>query len=679
MGRFSDPFKRVGAVDVPPGLLDLGKRLLGQLETRQRFGAPPTLVLRKANAEGVAEARMIYGRPQVTYTVFRGLEDPARQQSELFVVTAANGADSTTNDATFPQQILDPGRNRTSFYSEAIAGFDAFVGRKGQYELTFPDGLRYAGNVDWVSAAGVRISWYGPLRRYWYDTFRRPQFQYGQWVFLNGAILLDIAAYNAAATEPFTETMVLGAALVGTNLYVMQATVPDMTETYDYAGAAPNHYAWASYLCPIDPVQMRLVRYQVQRNPLVAPPARGFAIVPNSGTSLWTKSAVGYVNPWVFSPDARVAETFAMPAELRLMFRQTQLFPPLWATITTPSPSSEQLRLDLDDGEVAEQITTLSTIAGGLSSTALEVPAEAGGPVAVDYLPDGTRLELSFWHCLDPAGAAAPDTYDGGFYDELRINGELALRMTVDELHLLDIRARTFVVAGRIGDDPAGVVTPNVFVNGQRFRGPEPVLQYANRLGFGFSAFSSVFPGLNNLLTTAYGAGYLAYAGVPLGAVSPMFLMHGLTSGTRGQGANRVGHHWHAPGAQLFEHVPGEELRISATAFAPTFLSGQFAVGAKANRYLTAADALGKRVPKSLAVDRFGNAMASFPMFVGYNNQPDGNSNIRVSYMVSLTTGRSLGSWTGVEANPAPIAAAVTSYDARYSTIWLLGKWPTID
>src|SRR5690606_33413549 len=138
-----------------------------------------------------------------------------------FVVTPRSTAHPNGLDAEQPQQILqfqaEEGAWRTFTYRKTPSAF-------GTYKARFPEGLWDAGNLDWLGAKPeggtdadrVRLTFYGPMRRYWYDSWRKPRAQYGSWVFLNGQVLLDIEEVNtkriAESLAPFDETLVLGAA-----------------------------------------------------------------------------------------------------------------------------------------------------------------------------------------------------------------------------------------------------------------------------------------------------------------------------------------------------------------------------------------------------------------------------------------------------------------------------------
>src|SRR5690606_33738713 len=99
--------------------------------------------------------------------------------------------------------------------------YETFSGRKGTYGARFPEGVRYAGNVDWRGKDGERVSWYGPERRYWAAPYLSLHSQYGRFVFILGHKLLDLQEYDG-----FPEPFVMGACIVGTHLYVVQADLP---------------------------------------------------------------------------------------------------------------------------------------------------------------------------------------------------------------------------------------------------------------------------------------------------------------------------------------------------------------------------------------------------------------------------------------------------------------------
>src|SRR5690606_26275597 len=203
-------------------------------------------------------------------------------------------------------------------------------------------------------------NYYGPMRRYWYDGWRKPDAQYGRWVFCNGEVLLDIDEVNSAREEaeetPFAETLVLGCAFRNGRLYVMQARInafgTEATTIPDRAGFPTGQAGGITPPYPAGDTDLRLVRYRL------GPDRR----LIGRGESLWTHTGRGLVNPWVFAPDASVCETFAMPDEIRHMRWSSQIADddPI-VTEVLPSESSDHIRLDIGpDGEVAETITALS-------------------------------------------------------------------------------------------------------------------------------------------------------------------------------------------------------------------------------------------------------------------------------------------------------------------------------
>lgn len=169
-GRYPFWHRRAGAVDAPPGLRDLGKKLLEQLANRQRLGAPPTLTLRESTPEGSVTARMVFGRPQVFFTVPQPGAQPEEPIAGGFVVWPSEQDGVTPLDPE-PAVYLEcvPGRyNR--YYFDAELADSASPARS--YAPGFPGlpdrSLQLSGNVDWRDTKERHsVSWNGARSRYW--------------------------------------------------------------------------------------------------------------------------------------------------------------------------------------------------------------------------------------------------------------------------------------------------------------------------------------------------------------------------------------------------------------------------------------------------------------------------------------------------------------------------------
>lgn len=317
---------------------------------------------------------------------------------EDFVVIARNQAFPDGIDTDRPQQILrptdeDPAKWRTFFWDIDITGYDSFDKPKGTYRFKsgvelFPDGATYAGNVDWRSKRNVRVSWYGPTLRYWYDRFRQPSAQYSKHVFMLGQILLDIDQYCTDSSVSFDERLVLGACFVGNKLFVMQAEIDDQPTSYSAPATARKREGICSDPYPVDAIKLRLVRYTVIEEPGEQGVDR-FKVADNSDETLWTDELAGFVNPWFFNQDGTVVETFSMPEVPKAVhYRWDDLpGPDIPNDFALPSLSSFNLQLTIeDDDSVTENSIELSVD-----------PSDSiiSGPIAADYDDDGNRVELA--------------------------------------------------------------------------------------------------------------------------------------------------------------------------------------------------------------------------------------------------------------------------------------------
>src|SRR5690606_31767740 len=197
---------------------------------------------------------------------------------------------------------------------------------------------------------------------------------------------LDIEEVNtkriAESLAPFDETLVLGAAYRNGWLYVMQADIADFgdeaTTIPDKPGFPPGSSGWISPPYPDGDTALRLVRYPVTLRPKPAPQPADFSVSAVHAETLWTRSARGQVNPWVFAPDVSACETFCMPDELRAMKWEANSSGDSGFEFTEtllPSASSEHIGLAIaDDGASVE--TTISALSVELILQ-FSMPAEA--------------------------------------------------------------------------------------------------------------------------------------------------------------------------------------------------------------------------------------------------------------------------------------------------------------
>lgn len=434
--------------------LPLARKVLGAVIEEARAAGVNTLKRVHRPGGGVEIVAEIHGsQPRVT--IRTGIEETTEQRVRLgdFVVTAKDAARPGGIDDEHPEQILKA-EWTTFFFDQDIAGYNEFGRRKGTYRYgdggveQFPDGIRHAGNVDWRGDDGSRVSWYGPSSRYWFDRWRQPSAQYGRYVFLLGQTLLDVDAYCTAAGIDFDERLVLGAALDGSSLLVMQAEIDDVPPDAIPVGRGGDVYLSRPY--PNQPVALRLVRYGLLVDQNEPEPLRLF-VSTGSHETLWAGSGVGWINPWVFNPAANVAETFAMPSDPLL--HQYRL--PLGAGFDyrLASASSEHLILTISPA------VALST-----QLVSLQVnQAEAFAPIAADYDYRGNRVVLEFGYraiaAIPNYASGSEDTAATGISEWanyfLRANGREVKLFETDPSDLqnatwrrpiaLDLRFRTFV------------------------------------------------------------------------------------------------------------------------------------------------------------------------------------------------------------------------------------------
>lgn len=368
--------------------LPTARKVLGAVVAEAKFNDLTTLKLILRPEPGVELVGEIHGsQPRITIRITGAEGEEQKQRIGDFVVWARDETLPNGIDADHPQQLLKA-EWRTFFFDTDIPAYEAFGRRKGTYRFgdggaeLFPDGIRHAGNIDWRASTGERISWYGPSSRYWFDRWRQPSAQYGRFVFMLGQILLDIDAYCAAASVDFSERLVLGAALDGTSLLVMQADMPDLPAPSVPVGRPGDVYVTPP--CPIDEVALRLVRYPLLLD-MDEPPTQRVFVATGEHVTLWVGTGIGWVNPWFFNADGTRAESFAMPEQTGLH----QYIPDAGADIVydTPSVSSEHLSL-----AVASSSASLTT-----QDCSLELnQQEAFAPVAVDYDYRGNRVLLEF-------------------------------------------------------------------------------------------------------------------------------------------------------------------------------------------------------------------------------------------------------------------------------------------
>lgn len=373
--------------------LPFARKLLGYVFYDAKFNNLGThKAIRKLDDGTVVIAEKHGEIPRITIYPAPAAAQPKSEAGGDFVVWARNAAHPDGIDDEYPQQILRPGEEGWQVWTHDAGT----AGRRtGIYSGTFPAGVRHAGNVDWVDSRGVRLSWYGPASRYFFDRWRQPSAQYGRFVFLLGQVLLDIDAYCEASEVDIVERKVLGAALNGGWLYVVQALMAEQADP----PVAPTGRAGDVFMTPPYPsvaVGHRLVRYRIA---IAAeqPVSSRYSVITGSHESLWSGANTGWVNPWFFNPDASVAETFTMPETAHI--RRYQDVDDLYS-YDLPSASSKHLVLTIEDGSAT---LTDSTVSIELNAGA------ASAAIAADYKANGDRVELQL--CYEAFGSP-PDYTD---------------------------------------------------------------------------------------------------------------------------------------------------------------------------------------------------------------------------------------------------------------------------
>ena len=591
----------------------------------------------------------------------------------------------------------------------------------GTYKNVFAEGVRFAGNIDWLGADGTRLYWYGPSRRYWYDCWRKPDAQYGQWVFLNGQILLNTQAHAFSS-----ERYVLGAALHDGYLYVMQADINAFATDYAAMYPAPRNYSWVSPPYPDGDTTLRLCRYRVLEDTKTNNAAARYSIAPDSGVSLWTDTRRGYVNPWFFNPDATVCETFAMPDELRSVYGNNVASGTSGGTrLIAPSATNESMVLSrAADDEVTSEVTshTMQTDYPLWAPNTTELLVE----IAADYAVDGTRRSLKMRHLL-VAGFGTPIFFqeavylqiDDGPYVTITDSNESSGGSSYVELNALlyvNIRDGIVVKSGSRESEDFNLYC-RAYREGALIAETAAAYDYYP-LSNGGRFINSIYHGRRGL-NRDFGVVadampyYLYTTASPISSISPLWMVAGIqvsvSCGDRSEPSERrVSDAWLMGALTLPPFVvPTEQLEgrcvfpgsdTSSTSGPLSTVMIGIAAEAGVVRGLETTDgtspyytvdSLGYGVPQSAALDSEGNFLGSFTAPATSLRAPQigletlfPNDWYRSTVRLALSTGPTLAALTGVAGdtsaamyydNPLP-----NLYDARYSTVWQLGVWPVV-
>lgn len=367
-------------------ILPYARKLLGAVmedAARNKLGVHS--MRRELEDGSVVVAEKIGDLPRITITPApRPSQEPPKTPASDFVVWARNGTLDEGIDSEFPQQILQKTKAgwKTFFYDSSVTGYADFTLAKGTYSNSFGDGIRHAGNIDWVSRKDLRISWYGPSSRYWPDAYVQPRSQYGKFVFMLGAVLLDTDAYATASTDQAhgDDRYVLGAALkkVGTAmwLYTVQseATAEPSPTLSTSRSTTQRPYSQTN-------MDGGMYRYQLYREVDTFGVTR-YKVDNNSRELLFTYN--NHAEPWFFNVSCTAAHCYELP-------------PTWYAATTTPyNPTNPDAIPILPNGTQIFQSATIGDDTADLdAATTLSVTANnAWVPFASDYVGD-TRKDMT--------------------------------------------------------------------------------------------------------------------------------------------------------------------------------------------------------------------------------------------------------------------------------------------
>lgn len=300
----------------------VARKVLGFAIQQAQFNGLLTYKVERRLENGVLLiGELVGGLPRYTIHVPEGVPPPPPPQLVDDFVPWARDADNLGGiDPEYPQQILrkrDDGGWQTYFYDSDIAGYDEFTRRKGTYFEMFPEGVRYGGNIDWESKRGEVISWYGPSSRYWPDAFVQPQAQFGKFVFMLGAVLLDTDQYATDSTEQAhgADRFITGAAIrrddAGTWLYTVQSSAE-----IEPSPTPPIYVAdFGTWGCPYARQDSAggIYRYQLTREQDEAGVWR-YVVSPNSREQL-ADLADNHCEPWFFNQSCTVAHCYVLPED----------------------------------------------------------------------------------------------------------------------------------------------------------------------------------------------------------------------------------------------------------------------------------------------------------------------------------------------------------------------------
>jgi hypothetical protein len=305
-----------------------------------------------------------------------------------FVVLPRNGAHPSGGAAEYPEMMLrrEDGKPwRTLFYDTDVPQFAAVAPPRGTYKtqngtLAFPEGIQHGGNVDWRAKNDVRVSWYGPSSRYWYDGWRQPSAQYKGLVFMLGQVLLDTEQYATDSEIPaLAHKLVMGAAidLIARRLYVIQAAIDDVaSEDFPPPPAEGVEGCNTTPPAPVGEHPIALYRYALAIED--KPDAMDYVVVDKSHEILWSGALHNANNPWFFNQDITHATSYSTPDNVDTYTNADRIgWTEAYSFTQLPSASSLQFEMSIQerstggvDVDVGQNTLTFG----------------AAAPIATDYL-----------------------------------------------------------------------------------------------------------------------------------------------------------------------------------------------------------------------------------------------------------------------------------------------------
>lgn len=369
-----------------PATTAAARKLLGSLEADLKRGGLFTGVRRQILADGTTiEAFIAGGIPKVRVYTPPKQEEDMESLPDSYVCYPRNAAYPDGFGANAETALRRPANETwlTLFFNTMDTLFSVFTGRKSTYREFFPSGLKQAGNLDWRSKRGQRLSWYGPSTRYWFEPFVQMTAQYSDKVFMLGLPTLSTDQYiiDSAPAPAFNERTVLGAAMRRGWLYVVQIQAQNLTVPVPVPVAlvAPNDgytFIGPSY-SPV-PVATAVCRYRLAKR---LGEDLGLRVLAGTREVLWTGDVARGFQPYFFAPDASEALSFLPPANL--IYGSTLYAP-------TPEASTTRRRLVLAFDDEAD------TAVVSWDNTEVSIPAtgDTGAPVAADWNEAGNLVEV---------------------------------------------------------------------------------------------------------------------------------------------------------------------------------------------------------------------------------------------------------------------------------------------